>query len=91
MSVKSKAKAVGGFLLKYVLTAGIGALVDRYVKGTAAEAIKNGVKVAVGEVVDVKKLPAHVQNEIHGALLKAKSVPSLPEVTAVLRSKARKK
>lgn len=90
MSVKSKAKKVGGFLLKYVLTLGVGALVDRYVKGAAAEAIKNGVKVAIGEVVDVKKLPAHVQDEIHGALVKARSV-NLPEAAAVLRGKARKK
>lgn len=88
MSAKSKAKTVGVFLLKYVLTLGVGALVDRYIKGAAAEAIKNGVKVAVGEVVDAKKLPAHVQDEIHGALVKMRGV-SLP--AAVLRSKAKRK
>ena len=77
MSAKSKAKAVGVFLLKYVLTAGIGALADRYVKGAAARAIKDAANVATGAMPPTK-LTTSLQADID-RIVRGQVVPSLQQ------------
>jgi hypothetical protein len=52
MSWKSKLKSAGIFALKYVVTLGLGALIDKKLKGKAAEIAKGAVTAVITGNID---------------------------------------
>lgn len=85
MSVKSKAKTVGAWLLRYGLTLGVGALVDRYVKGAAGRVIKDLVAASTGLDPNPKKLTRGLQAELD-KLVADKVLPTFQQEMNAMRA-----
>lgn len=80
MSWKSKLKSVGVFAVKYVLTAGLGAVADRYVSKRAAGIVKD----ILGATASQKALPHGFQQAID-EFVKAQVRPAFDAEMAEMR------